>query len=236
MTSLFPSEDTHGRQRDDFYRTPAPCTQALVEELKCHGIEPRTILDVGCGDGGIGRVLRQAWPETELWGVESNLGRCTTADKAIAREDPRIGNVMVYNHVWHRLYENGISAPRTPDLIISNPPFRHALRFLELALQRVRPGGHVCFLLPSQWDQETNQDAEGRPRERGRFLDKLRLPDGREGYRKLNYEGRVGFRGDGKTDRITYTWYVFGPGFEGAHTRIPRYAAEKSEQLRIEGT
>jgi predicted RNA methylase len=51
-------ENESGHHKDDFYRTPAPCTQALVDELKRRGIEPRTILDVGCGDGAIGRVLK----------------------------------------------------------------------------------------------------------------------------------------------------------------------------------
>jgi SAM-dependent methyltransferase len=226
--SLFPAEDTHGRHKDDFYRTPASCSLALCDELKRRGIEPRTILDVGCGDGAIGAVAKLAWPNSFLGGIDYNLKRITAASNL-----PNPGRWTVYDwtcfqdfHVYHH-------SGQPLDLIISNPPFRHALRFLELALARVRPGGHVAFLLPSQWDQETNEDAEGRKRERGRFLDRLRLADGREGYGKLNYEGRVPFRGNGNTDRITYTWYVFGPGFEGVHTRIPRYAPETSEQLSL---
>lgn len=226
-------ENNAGRHKDDFYRTPAPCTQALVDELKRRQIEPRTILDVGCGDGAIGRVLRlwRPWEACVINGVELDKTRRDVANFAEHRP---------YNAVFERdwLSERQIDHAifgACHDLIISNPPFRHALRFLELALQRVRPSGHVFFLLPSQWDQETNEDAQGRKRERGRFLDRLRLPDGREGYGKLNYEGRVDFRGDGKTDRITYAWYGFGPGLEGVHTRIPRYEAEKSEQLMMEG-
>jgi hypothetical protein len=190
-----------------------------VDELKRRGIEPQTIFDVGCGDGAIGRVLRQAWADAWIEGVDVDHGRAQAAIDCAAYD-------LVGRYDFLAL-ARGLPGPH---LIVSNPPFRHALRFLDLALCRVRPGGHVALLLPSQWDQETNEDARGRKRERGRFLDRLRLPDGREGYGKLNYEGRVDFRGDGKTDRITYTWFVFGPGFEGVHTRIPRYAAEESTQ------
>lgn len=225
-------ENNTGRHKDDFYRTPASCTQALVDELKRRQIEPKTISDVGCGDGALGILLRKAFPKALIRGFEIDDARRVLASRAYIMRPPSEGDLLVYDVVYALdwLEEAGHNSP---DLIISNPPFRHALRFLELALQRVRPGGHVCFLLPSQWDQETNEDAQGRKRERGRFLDWMRLEDGREGYGKLNYEGRVDFRGDGKTDRITYTWYVFGPGFESVHTRIPRYAAEKSEQLEL---
>lgn len=223
-------ENNEGREKNDFYRTPAPCTLALCDELKRRGVEPREMLDIGCGDGAIGRALFLAWPGAWIEGVELDRERADRAD-----------NDEAYDCVWHTNWcdadPTGFTAPGREfplhDLIISNPPFKHALRFLELALQRVRPGGHVAFLLPSQWHQETNEDSNGRKRERGRFLDKLRKPNGDEGYGVLEYEGRVPFRGDGATDRITYAWYVFGPGFDGVHCRIPRYAPDPTEQLTM---
>jgi hypothetical protein len=214
------AEDVVGRHKDDFYITPAWVTQALVPHLK----RPGTVLDIACGSGAIGRALRQAWRGAVIDGLEFDHARHRAAN-----------DVGCYDITFHAdwMAEKWWSSR---DLIISNPPFRHALRFLELALQRVAPEGAVAFLLPAQFDQETNHDAEGVPRARGRFFDARRLPDGREGYGKYAIEGRVDFKGDGKTDRITYAWFVFGPGHEGVYRRIPTFAPVTSTQLSLLGT
>ncbi len=221
-------ENTQGRHVDDFYRTPAPVTMALCDELKLRGIEPKTILDVGCGDGAIGRVLRETWRQSAIIGVEPNAERATAAESL----RHKLGRFHVYTHVRQcdfvpdRATVNG----EAPWLIISNPPFRHALPFLKLATQRVRSGGHVAFLLISQYDQETVHDDE-----RGRFLDSLRHSDGSEGYGQLKFKGRIDFRGNGKEDRVCYKWLVIGPGFEGSFIRIPRSPMGGAEQLAIGG-
>lgn len=110
------------------------------------------------------------------------------------------------------------------DLIISNPPFSAALTCLRPA---VAAGGIVAFLLPAQWDQETEAK---KGRERLNYLDSLRLPDGRESYGKYSIEGRIDFRGNGSTDRICYAWYVFGRGHEGVHRRVPVLTKVTAEQ------
>lgn len=220
------AEDAVGRHKDDFYITPAWVTQALVPHLG----QPRTVLDIACGAGAIGAVLRQAWPKVWMGGVEKDRSRCHKAGWL-----PSPGNWTVYSWTclsdWLTYEHTG----QPLDLIISNPPFRHALSFLKLALKRRAPDGVVAFLLPAQYDQETNLDEHGVARERGRFLDDLRLPDGREGYGKYALEGRVDFKGDGKTDRITYAWFVFGPGHEGVYRRIPTFAPITSTQLSLLG-
>jgi hypothetical protein len=59
--------------------------------------------------------------------------------------------------------------------------------------------------------------------------------DGREGFGKYAVEGRIDFKGDGATDRVTYAWFVFGPGHGGVYRRVPTYAAEAVKQTRMEG-
>lgn len=221
--------DVVNRHKDDFYITPQWVTLALVPHLA----PPRDVLDVGCGTGAIGRALRQAWPECWLAGVERDADRAAHARDA-----------GVYNQVWgESWFDDGAwlcdRVPVAPfELIVSNPPFRHALQCLELALARRHPLGTVAFLLPAQWDQETNACAEGVKRERGRFLDRLQVRrDGRlgEGYGKYTIEGRIDFKGDGKTDRIAYAWFVIGPGHEGVHRRIPVYEPCARKQLVLRG-
>lgn len=217
-------EDTVGRHKDDFYVTPAWVTHAIAPHLKKAGV----IVDAGCGTGAIGRALRavEKPPYAIMYGFESDDDRrlhCKRTPGLYAAE-----LMDWFGECWLDV------EPKEVDLIISNPPFRHALRFLELALERVKPGGEVAFLLPAQWDQETNEDAAGRKRERGRFLDRLKQ-DGREGYGKYAVEGRIDFKGDGRTDRIAYAWFVFGPGHEGVYRRVPTYAPEDVKQLKLGG-
>lgn len=227
-------EDVVGRHKDDFYVTPPWVTHAIVPRLKT----PHTVLDVGCGTGAIGRTLRQVWQNVKIVGIEADVARaeaCNDAGYAFVAYDNWLDRIDGDEYWYGSQFRNdAVRAIGGADLIISNPPFRHALRFLELALDRVKPGGEVAFLLPAQWDQETNEDAEGRKRERGRLLDRLKH-DGREGYGKYAVEGRIDFKGDGRTDRIAYAWFVFGPGHEGVYRRVPTYAPEDVKQLKLGG-
>ncbi len=213
-------ENAQGRHKDDFYRTPAEVTRALCDEFKLRRIEPWTILDIGCGDGAIGRVMRQAWPKSKINGVELDNERFTLAYA-------KGGYDVMSNGDWTNPAPLSIAFDQ-PGLIVSNPPFKFALAFMKLALQRVRPGGHVAFLLISQFDQETVFDDE-----RGKFLDSLRKADGSEGYGKLRWKGRIDFRGDGRTDRVSHEWLVIGPGFEGSFVRVPRSPMTGSTQLEL---
>lgn len=227
-------ENSHGRHTDDFYRTPADVTRALCEELKLRGIEPKTIIDVGSGDGAIGMVLRQYFSHAWIVGIEPNRER---HGRSMQSHAGAFG--LTYNCVDRMDWTgegfddlrdwNQIGPSKKPaDLIVFNSPFKKSLRFQELALTRVRPGGHVASLLISQWDQETVHDDE-----RGRFLDSLRLFDGSEGYGQLKYKGRVDCRGNGKTDRVGYMWWMFGPGFAGQFVRVPRSPMGGATQLNL---
>ena len=143
MTSLF---DEPTRDPLNFNRTPAWRVELLIPELG----QPRMILDAGCGDGAIGKVLRQAFPDASLDGAEVNRARRRACIESNA-----------YRRVWDGDWTDmalsyGIGTfSFSPDLIISNPPFGlAALDFLKCALARVRPGGTVAFLLPTHWDHD----------------------------------------------------------------------------------
>jgi hypothetical protein len=226
MTQASFVENSHGRHSDDFYRTPPEVTRALCDEFRVRGIEPKTILDVGCGDGAIGMVCRQAWRSSRIVGVEIDRGRWQKAAQTGAYNC--VDRMDWISETPDNVRDWTIPGVTQADLIVSNPAFKIALPSLRFALQRVRSGGHVAFLLISQWDQETVHGDE-----RGRFLDSLRKPNGSEGYGKLRWKGRIDFRGDGRTDRVSHEWLIIGPGFEGSFVRVPRSPMGGSGQLTM---
>jgi SAM-dependent methyltransferase len=230
MTTLF---EEPARDPLDFNRTPAWCVELLIPELG----QPRTILDAGCGDGAIGKALRQAIPLADIRGVEVDFGRAQEAFKDHYIDGPKVYN-MVYDGDWLGTPRGSIrSFANDCGLIISNPPFGlAALDFLRCALARVRPDGTVAFLLPTHWDHDPDTKTEFA---RQRFLDSIRLPDGREGYCKLAIVGggknpcRPAFRGGSSTATDRYAWFMFGEPWAGQPSRrlhaIP--PADNTKQL-----
>ena len=249
MTVLVP--EAVDRDELDFNRTPAWCVELLIPHLG----QPRTILDAGCGDGAIGKVLRRAFPKVVLLGIELHPGRAKWA-----RENDY--DVVQWDSFTNTMFSFGNNA----DLIISNPPFGlAALDFLRCAIARVRPGGTVAFLLPTHWDHDcdascgdplpapkkskpaprySEEQIERSKREkfaRQRFLDSIRLRDGREGYCKLAIVGggpnpaRPSFRGGSDSASDRYAWFMFGEKWAGQPSRrlhaIP--PAAESPQLRL---
>jgi hypothetical protein len=219
-TPLFP--DAVARDPLDFDRTPTWCVELLLPHIS----SCETILDAGCGDGAIGRVLRVALPEARIYGVEKDRARYAAA-----------GNVGCYSEVlladWLTKWP---SSTGPHQLIISNPPFNAALEFLRAAIYRVAPGGTVAFLLPTHWDHDPDVKTEFA---RQRFLDGLRLPDGREGYCKLRIvgggknPGRPAFRGGGTaTDR--YAWFMFGVPWAGQPSRRIHAIPPVEESMQME--
>lgn len=206
-------ESTVARDPLDFNRTPAWVVELIVPLLG----QPRTVLDVGCGDGAIGRVLRKHWPRARIDGVEIDPARHELASRA---HDGR--SSMVYSRPWRRDWItwsdwNSCYADGPPELFVSNVWFSNALRALEVALERVAPGGTVAFLLPTHWDHDADVE---RDFARQRFLDRLRLPDGREGYARFPIVGggpnpaRPSFKQKG-TASDRYAWFLFGEQWAG---------------------
>jgi len=137
-------ENSHGRHDDDFYRTPPEVTRALCDELVLRGISPRTILDVGCGDGAIGVVLRQYFPKAWIVGIEPNRERQGLALQSAT--DKRRTYDCVDRMDWvgegddDRRDWSGIGPRKAPaDLIVFNSPFKLSLPFMRYALARVCP-------------------------------------------------------------------------------------------------
>jgi hypothetical protein len=114
------------RVPDDFYRTEAEVVLPLLAHLP-----PRAyfdvVLDPCCGDGAI----LKHFPSSAR-GIELNPERAAQA-RALGYS---VDTADALSVEWS-----------SPDLIVTNPPFSHAMAFLVRALGMVRQGGTVAFLL-----------------------------------------------------------------------------------------
>ncbi len=105
----------------DFYETPPWATWAVVPWLPFPHDTQRRIIDYGCGTGAIGKVLRLAYPDAEIVGVELDTKRARAAVRA-----------EVYDHVW---IGDIFSPPRlSGHAAIFNPPYCIAEKIVREAI------------------------------------------------------------------------------------------------------
>jgi len=149
----------------------------------------RTALDPGAGAGVWGDVLRAFRPTVRVWGVER---RPTPRPPGYERwiEDDFLQVAMDLSNPF--------------DLVLGNPPYRDAERFIERALACVRVGGHVLFLL------------------RLAFLEGQARRDGLYARHPLRWlwvcSKRPSFQPDGKSSPTAYGVYLWQKGFHGEPT------------------
>lgn len=117
------------RHPDDFYATPPWATIAILKYLP----KFRRAFDPCAGDGAILKTLRDVYPKSvEVWGMEIDK------DRAKAAGVPR-GDALSSEWI------------PTPDLVLTNPPYKLAMEFVQKALVEVIPGGTVAMLMRLNW-------------------------------------------------------------------------------------
>jgi predicted RNA methylase len=182
------SSTNRGAERDplDFYRTPAEAVRAILPYLG----RPRTIVDLGCGDGAIGEVLvQQLGDTTTVIGVEIDPSRAASAEACGPYDRVDVRDVLLWKPA---------AIDRTFDLAILNPPFRHAEAFVECALSLVRHGGTVAALVRLGWLAGQKRAAFHRAHPCDVHV----------------FSRRPSFTGGG-TDSSEYAWLVYGLGRGG---------------------
>lgn len=121
----------------DHYRTPAWCVEAIIPHLP-H--KPTAVLDPGCGDGAIGKVVGPAF-NVLTTGIEIDEAHAATATASNAYTLVTCGDYLTVD--WDRLTEHS--------LIIGNPPYSLAMEFVLRSLELVGDTGTVCLLLRLAW-------------------------------------------------------------------------------------
>jgi predicted RNA methylase len=127
------------RKPADDYPTPAWVTRAILPHL----ITPRTVLEPAAGEGMMMRVLRANWTRATIDGVEIDRDRARKARNECYNVTIDCGNALDIS--WDKPVPESRTAGCVPyDLIITNPPFSHAMPFVEKALAS---GAQQCAFL-----------------------------------------------------------------------------------------
>ena len=79
---------------------------------------PRTIVDLGCGEGAVTRVLHERWPHAELTGVDSSEAMLRVAMGELDTVRWRHGDLALWR-------------PTRPVDLLIMPDHRHSLEALE---------------------------------------------------------------------------------------------------------
>jgi len=174
----------------DFYETPPWCVRAILPHLPAAA----KILDAGCGTGAILREIVKAWPDREICGIEKEPGRCRVAEDAAL--PALLGDFLLCTDRF--------------DLIVSNPPYSHALQFVQKA-QDLAPV--VCMLLRLPWLASMKRAQWHRDNPSHVFV----LPR------------RPSFTGDKRTDATEYAWFLWGAGRPGAWTILDVETGKEEE-------
>jgi hypothetical protein len=167
------------RHLDDHYVTPDWCVRLVAPYVIPDSAV--TILDPCAGSGGLLDTAKLIAPWV-----------CTTAIEIDRERADRCGQKHVLTQ--HRDAFGGAPWPQA-SIILTNPPYRHALPFLLRALAEAGSRGTVAFLL------------------RLNFLGSQRRTAFWQHHPCEVYvlSKRPSFTPDGKTDSCEYAWFVFGP-------------------------
>lgn len=173
------------RREADFYPTDAGTVRSALREIAC-GLNPRSILDPGAGDGAWGRVARAVWPHSRIAGVEI---------RDVPKPEEYDGWFCPVDFLTKPVYPGGY------DLVMGNPPYAQAEAFVRKGAEYLRPGGMLVYLLRLAF-------LEGQRRRDGLFVE---FPP----EAVYVCSKRPSFTGDGRTNATAFGVFVWSEGFVG---------------------
>lgn len=175
------------RVANDFYETPPECTRAILPHLP-----KRPVLDPCCGDRAILRVVDAEW-SMRTRGFDLDHDRQPDWLRDALSPEP-----------W---------GCTTEEIVVTNPPYKFALPFVERALKEARV---VAMLL------------------RLPFLESV----GRQTFHQAHpadvyvFAKRPSFTKNGKTDATAYAWFVWGASDGGRWTILSHDAGKRSPHAK----
>ncbi len=72
-------------------------TQPSIDLIsKINSVEPKSIIDIGCGPGNSTRVLVNRWPKAKITGLDSSLSMIKKAEKNYPDQEWIVANALAY--------------------------------------------------------------------------------------------------------------------------------------------
>lgn len=152
------STDRQMRPRDehDFYESPEDAVSSYLA-FNSNVVDGRwhsTILDPGAGTGVWGRVTRKLTKHCKIVAVE-------------LQERFRTPEYMQWYDEWHTADFLSLELPTRFDVVLGNPPYKHAEEFFWKSRELATPNADIIFLLRlaflgsekrfhSMWDNRFN--------------------------------------------------------------------------------
>ncbi len=130
----------------DLYATPLAAALAICRLAARYVSPPGEVLEPSAGPGGFVAAARVVWPEAPVTAIDIDGAHAETC-RAAGAEGFVESDWQAYAA---RMVERRRQAPflfLPPLLIIGNPPFSHAQAHVEAALELLRDGEHLVFLL-----------------------------------------------------------------------------------------
>lgn len=146
---------THAWDPETYLRFSAPRLRPALDLIdvvrRIEDFAPRSIVDLGCGPGGITRRLAGHWPDAEVVGIDVDAAMLDRAAQGGGDEPV----------VWRQEDIAGWARDAGPkvDLIYSNAALQwvpdHETLFADLA-GRLSAGGVLAVQMPSNFDRPTH--------------------------------------------------------------------------------
>jgi hypothetical protein len=186
MTIIYSSKKLKQREPYDHYPTPLCVCRAAINVLP-EDFYPGDVLDPGAGNGVWGKAISEKYPRALLCGVE------------LRNISPDYDCYDVYQSSTDFLDIRGLM---NFDLIVGNPPYKHAEEFIQKSYDLLYPDGYLLFLLRLSF-------LEGNKRYNNFYTSELKPKEVWVSVR------RVSFTQDRKSDNTAYGIYLWQKGYTG---------------------
>ena len=122
----------------------APRLQPAIDLLARVPLEtPQTVVDLGCGPGNVTPLLRQRWPDAEIFGLDNS-------DEMLAKARDAVPDIQ-----FEKVDVTDWNSARKYDVIFSNAALQwvtgHETLFPNIAAQ-LAPGGVLAVQMPRNFD------------------------------------------------------------------------------------
>ena len=191
MPIIYSNKHLRKRAKSDFYPTPIEFCRAVIKEIVPEDCNPTFICDPGAGDGIWARALKE-FPKYKYSIIDG-----------IELEEKWSERPMEYDHWDIQNFLRWYPPFYLYDLIIGNPPYSLAEKFVRHSISMLADDGYLIFLLRLAF-----MESQKRYENNGLWVE---FPP------KFVYAcvRRPSFTGNRKTDATAYGVFVWQKGFIG---------------------